>query len=221
MSRHRAAAFALAMTAVGCRSAQPAGDSRAPFGPPGEEHQHWSVVGFPMAYHVWRDSIDIVMYPPQAPPPTQRWRVAGNTIEMSDGKRMDRMEFAIRGDVLETRAEGMTRQWRRLSQSSAPQTVVGTWENRQPQITTILTFRSDSLVVMEVGAPRSANPTLRGDLLELSNSQVRMTSKLRRARDTVYVEPQGERRGTPFKLVRRPWGCFGIKELDGAARECR
>lgn len=177
------------------------------------------MVNSPVGYHFWNDSVESVMYPPQAPAPS-RYRVVSDTLVLVDGDRITRHRFVLRGDTLRLSwpttapAEPMTR-----IQGTGANGLIGSWRGRSGNTTTFLTFRSDSALVMEVGIPW---PARRGDTL------VMMTERGQAVRTVFYfangrlnARSLDDRQVRTMAFVRRPWGCFGIKALDRDAAECR
>src|SRR5215213_10232306 len=164
----------------------------------------WVMVNSPVGYRFWDDSVESIMYPPQAPAPS-KYRVVADTIVLVDGDRVSRHSFVLRGDTLRLSwpaaapADPMIR-----IQGTATDGLSGSWRGRSTNPITILTFRSDSAMVMEVGVPW---PARRGDTLVI---------KAENGRDfrTVFYFANGrlnarnldDRRVRTVAFVRRPWG---------------
>ena len=172
-----------------------------------------------VSYHFWNDSVESIMYPPQAPPPP-KYRIVRDSILLIDGGRVSAHAFALRGDTLRmswptgTAAQPMTR-----INVGAAQGLTGSWRSRSRNLTTVLTFRSDSIFVMEIGV----QPGLRrGDTIIFDAGGGRQARTLFYfANNRLNARSIGDRGLRTLAFVRRPWGCFGIKQLDGQAAECR
>jgi hypothetical protein len=170
-------------------------------------------------YHFWNDSVESVMYPLQAPPPS-KYRIAGDTMLLVDGDRVSRHHFVLRGDTLRLSWPGAAPADPMIRiPGTAVNGLVGSWRGRSTNLITVLTFRSDSAMVMEVGAPW---PTRRGDTLVVRTENGRdFRTVFYFANGRLNARNLDDRRVRTMAFVRRPWGCFGIKELDKGAAECR
>ena len=173
-----------------------------------------SVAILAAAYHFWQDSVELLVYPPRLEAPTS-WRVRGDSVEIDDNGSRESDHFSIRGDTLELEM-GRRRPtlFRRLS-GTGEAGLRGSWRTTQSSSTIVITFRSDGLLIAEMGT--GPQPSLRGDTLESSVGGRSVRSVLRRKGNVLYVEVEGQQR----QFLRRPWGCFGVKELDRAAKECQ
>ena len=127
--------------------------------------------------------------------------------------------YALRGDTLLRAGHAvMVRVSRTMPDTSG---VSGTWiplASRAAErfLEYFYTFRSDGQAVLEAAFPVHAS--LRGDTLELvARRGQRRLYTLRAAGDTLRVSDAA---GRERRLVRRPWGCFGIATFDGPAVEC-
>jgi hypothetical protein len=177
----------------------------------------------PMAYHfVGRDSVEVLMYPPQSPPPP-RFHVIGNRIEVPHEGRTTAYTYAIRGDSLTMQSEGMAIGYSRVGRSARSAGLLGSWRHRDRQLTFVITFRPDSAFVTEVGLP--ALLRLTGDTIEMVQQSLRQRIVIHRRGENLVLEyldtPRAARRNGPSTvvLIRRPWGCFGVPALDGGG--CR
>jgi len=174
----------------------------------------WVFADAQVAYHFWQDSVELLVYAPRPGAPAS-WRVRGDSVEIDDNGSRQSNHFSIRGDTLELEMRaGRRTVFRRLS-GTGEAGIRGSWRATQSNRTTVLTFRSDGVLIDEMGIP--PQPSLRADTLESSEGGRTVRSVLRRAGNVLYVEVGGQQR----QLRRRPWGCFGVKELDRAAKECQ
>jgi hypothetical protein len=176
----------------------------------------WTMLNTAVSYHFWNDSVEAIMYPPQAPAPP-KYGVAGDSIVIIDGERASRYAFALRGDTLRlswpagAAPHPMTR-------VTGGQGLTGSWRSQARGLTTVLTFRSDSMFVMETGL----QPGLRrGDTLIINADGKEFRTLFYFANNRLNARSIGDRGRRTIALVRRPWGCFGLKQLDGKAAECR
>lgn len=178
----------------------------------------WTILQSPVSYHFWNDSAETVMYPPQAPAPPA-FRVVGDSIRIIDASRTSARPFALRRDTLFIAlSSGPQLPFARLA-SGSESGVLGTWRHRSPTSVTILTFRSDSVMVMEVGV--APWPRRSGDTLSLNIERGTMRLVFHHANGRLVARNLDDGRYRSVTLVKRPWGCFGIGQLDGKARECR
>lgn len=190
----------------------------------------WVMIGIPMSYTFAGDSVQVRMYPPQAP--LFRYKLDNNQIELDvGGGPKVKQNYAIRGDTLELTVPDQATHMllRRIGVSSQPARIDGSWilrtAMRRPGSTSAefssqtMTYRSDGVFVMEVGPPAQAR--ILGDTLEISAEGQSMRALLRFGRDTLFLTPLTDGAGGQQKFVRRPLGCFGIKDLDLSARECK
>ncbi|MDB4914977.1 MAG: hypothetical protein JWM95_2621 [Gemmatimonadetes bacterium] len=182
----------------------------------------WVMVGVPIAYVFSGDSVEMVMYPPQAP--AMSYRVKRDTIETDAAGTHQRQAFVVRGDTLRlTFGERVVVYHRITGPVAASRGLKGTWHSVDGNGISVLTFRSDGQLVLEVEAPTQMR--LHGDTLDTSAGGQSLRSVLQRAGDTITISPfTGDKLpagATPQKIVRRPWSCFGLAELDRKASECR
>lgn len=207
----------LCMLATGAGCAKPAINSAATAGD--RLTGRWVMVNTSVGYHFWNDSVESVMYPPQAPAPS-RYRVVADTIVLAEGDRVSRHAFVLRGDTLQLSwpagapADPMIR-----IQGSSANGVIGSWRRRSTNPITVLTFRSDGAMVMEVGVPW---PVRRGDTLVVRAENGRdFRTVFYFANGRLNARNLDDRQVRTIAFVRRPWGCFGVKALDQGAAECR
>jgi hypothetical protein len=140
--------------------------------------------------------------------------VRGENLEIDDNRSRESNRFSIRGDMLELEIETGRRTLLRRLSGTRKAGLRGSWRTAQSSRTTVLTFRSDGLLIDEMGI--RPQRSLRGDTLESSERGRAVHSVLRRQGNVLYVELEGRQR----QLRRRPSGCFGVKELDRDATEC-
>jgi hypothetical protein len=205
------------LVAIGAGCAKPAINSAAIAGD--RLAGRWVMVNTSVGYHFWNDSVESVMYPPQAPPPS-KYRVVADTVVLVDGDRVFRHPFTLRGDTLRLSwpAAAPAVPMIRIA-GSTTNGLVGSWRGRVTNTISVVTFRSDGAMVMEVGIPW---PARRGDTLVFRAENGRDSR-------TVFYFANGrlnarnldDRRVRTVAFVRRPWGCFGVKALDQGAAECR
>jgi hypothetical protein len=178
----------------------------------------WTLLKTPISYHFWGDSAEILMYPPQAPTPGF-YRVKGDSVQITNGRNVTTHAFAIRGETLffAVVAAGSSTRSIRIA-GNAANGIQGSWRSRSPTSVTVLTFRSDSALIMEVGVPpwpQRSNDTLS---VRFETRVVRTAFHHANGRLIARGLDDGQYRSQTF--VRRPWGCFGIAELDKKAKEC-
>ena len=178
----------------------------------------WVAENTPVVYQFWPDSVEVLMYPPQAPaPPT--WRRDGDTVIVSDAARVRKHGFSFRSDSLVI-------DWlpgpRRALSRVEPQHLtglLGTWRMSNAREINVVTFRSDGALVAEVGVmPRYRR---RADTVFVTFGQATARQLFRRVGNKIEVSNPDSPGSQRLMLVRRPWGCFGIKNIDRDARECR
>jgi hypothetical protein len=212
-----------AMTAVLSLAGRAAGSHAADLqsSPDAQEHGvqgRWVVVGvgFLVAYNFVGDSVEVLMYPPQAPAMT--YRVNGDSVETeSGGRRIATRAFSTHGDTLDLRsASGVTSYVRLQALPAAVIGLGGSWRALAAD-RSVITFRSDGRKVIENRAP--SDMRLHGDTLEMAVDGKHVSALLRRSGDTMTIVWLAG--GQPQKLVRRAWGCFGVREMDLSASECR
>ena len=182
----------------------------------------WVMLGAPIAYVFSGDSVEIVMYPPQAPP--MSYRVRRDTIETSAADAHTTQAFSIRGDTLHLAFGNRVIAYHRLAAAPMPgEGLTGTWQSIDGNGVSILTFRSDGQLVLEIEAP--ARMRLHGDTLDTMAGGQTLRSILQRAGDSITIRPvSGDKPPAVSRsqvIVRRPWSCFGLAALDRTAIECR
>jgi hypothetical protein len=179
----------------------------------------WVLLNTAVGYHFFKDSVEGVMYPPQAPPPGH-FRVERDTLVLKDGTRESRHAFTLRGDTLRMGWPTLSPEYPMTRvQGIASNGLLGSWRMQTKAMITILTFRSDSAMVMEVGIPW---PDRRGDTLVFRGERGQVSRTIFYfANGRLNARNLDDRRVSSVALVRRPWGCFGLKELDQNAAECR
>lgn len=180
------------------------------------------MLGLPMSFVFSGDSVEMLMYPAQAPPVS--YRIRRDSVESRTGDVHRVQAFSIRSDTLRLAFGERIIVYRRLgSQPDARRPLVGTWRSVDGSTLSVLTFRSDSRLVLEIGAPTQMR--LHGDTLNTFIGKETLRSVLTRSGDTIIVSPlpgDTPRPGVrPQTIVRRSWACFGIKALDASAAECQ
>jgi hypothetical protein len=206
---------ALASLAVGCAKQSSGPTSAGPV--QSRTTGRWTMPNTPISYHFWSDSAEIVMYPPQAPPPGS-YQVVGDSVRVTDGKNTVMYAFAIRGDTLHFTPAG--RASPPLSRIGGDPTlgIQGSWRARSATEVTVLTFRSDGALVMEVGV--APWPQRNGDTVSMRFETRVMRIAFHHANGRLVARGLDDGRMQSVTLVRRPWGCFGIPALDKKAKEC-
>lgn len=178
----------------------------------------WTMLNTPISYHFWNDSAEIVMYPPQAPPPGS-YQVIGDSVRVTDGKSVITYSFAIRSDTLFLGfpSAGPPQPMIRIAGDGA-NGIRGSWRSRSPTRVTVMTFRSDDALVMEIGVA----PWLerRGDTVSMRFETRTIRTVFHHANGRLVARNLDDGRYQSQTLVRRPWGCFGIAALDKKAKEC-
>ena len=182
----------------------------------------WVMVGLPIAYVFRGDSVGMVMYPPQAPLMT--YRVRGDSIETEVAGARRMQAYSIRGDTLHLALGANSVAYGRVGIATASAPLVrGTWHALEKTGIQVLTFRADGQLVPEVEAP--VQMRIRGDTLQTFVGTQSLGAILQRSGDTITLRPQPGVKSPPGpqerKMVRRPWGCFGLAEVDHSAVECR
>ena len=179
----------------------------------------WTVLRVPMSYHFWKDSLEVVMYPPQAPPPPA-YQVRGDTIHIAGTPTGTSHAYAIRGDTLHFQWPAGTRLQPMVRIAGDPANGLrGSWRLHSARMLFIFTFRSDSAFVMEVGVPQW--PRRSGDTVFFPTERTPARMIFHQANGRLYGRNPDVRRNRTTTFVRRPWGCFGVGELDKSASECR
>lgn len=137
----------------------------------------------------------------------------GGTVaaRASDGSSMS---FVMRGDTLLTRDQPT--HVRIAGTLQASPIARGSWRSltSEPMLS-VITFRSDSQVVLEVGFVAA---TGQGDTLRIVTPDapsIAFTARLNG--DTLHTQIVG---GEHSRYVRRPWGCLGKPAFDAPAAEC-
>jgi len=182
----------------------------------------WVMLGVPIAYVFSGDSVEMVMYPPQAPLMT--YHVKRDSIETDAAGNRRVQAFSVRGDTLRLTFGNRVVVYRRIgAKVAASRRLEGTWHSVDGNGISVLTFRSDGQLVLEVEAPTQMR--LHGDTLDTTAGGQSLRSVLQRSGDTITILPfAGDKLPAgvaPQKIVRRPWSCFGMAELDLSAMECR
>ncbi|MDQ2664683.1 MAG: hypothetical protein M3Z05_01620 [Gemmatimonadota bacterium] len=182
----------------------------------------WVMLGVPISYVFSGDSVEMVMYPPQAPLMT--YRVRRDSIETDAAGNRRVQAFSVLGDTLRLSFGNRVVVYRRVgANGAAVRALTGTWHSVDGRGVSVLTFRSDGQLVLEIEAP--AQMRLHGDTLDTMAGGQSLRSILQRTGDTLTILPfSGDvlpAGAMPQKIVRRPWSCFGIAELDRSATECR
>jgi hypothetical protein len=182
----------------------------------------WVMLGVPIAYVFSGDSVEMVMYPPQAPLMTYKVRRDSIQTDAAGTRRVQ--AFSVRGDTLRLAFGDRVVVYRRISASGTTKPgLKGTWHSVDGNGVSVLTFRSDGQLVLEIEAPTQMR--LHGDTLDTTAGGQSLRSVLQRAGDTITIMPfSGDKLpagAEPQKIVRRPWSCFGIAEMDLSAVECR
>jgi hypothetical protein len=187
---------------------------------PGGDHLagRWVMVNTAVGYHLSNGSVESIMYPPQAPAPS-KYRVAADSIVLAHADRVARHGFVLRGDTLRLSWSATATDVLIRMPGSPANGLAGSWRGRAMNTTTILTFRSDSAMVMEVAVPF---PARRGDTLVFRAESGRdFRTVLYFANGRLNGRNLDDRQVRTVAFVRRPWGCFGVKALDQGAAECR
>jgi hypothetical protein len=182
----------------------------------------WVMLGVPIAYVFSGDSVEMVMYPPQAPLMT--YKVRRDSIETNAAGNRRVQAFSVRGDTLRLTFGDRVVVYRRLGVAGAAKPgLKGTWHSVDGSGVSVLTFRSDGQLILEIEAPTQMR--LHGDTLDTTAGGESLRSVLLRTGDTITISPfAGDKLpagATSQKIVRRPWSCFGMAELDLSAVECR
>lgn len=182
----------------------------------------WTLLGLPISYVFSGDSVAMVMYPPQAPLMT--YRVRGDSIETEASGSRRAQAFSIRGDTLRLVSGMSVAVYRRVSSLTASKPgLTGTWHSTDGRGGSVLTFRSDGQLVPEVEAPTQMH--LHGDTLDVTAGGQALQMVLQRMGDTISLSPLAgvalPAGSQPQRIVRRPWSCFGMTDIDRSAAECR
>lgn len=178
----------------------------------------WVQEGTMVAYHVHGDSAEVVMFPPQGMKPLP-WRARAGILEISRDT-LERHAYSIRNDTLsmDWNAPGGRLVLQRMVAPRGPAEIEGSWRTMIGQQPSIFNFRSDGKMILEVGVP--AVGRMRGDTLVISPMGSDLKLVLKRVgagMQAVNVEMPSR----TIRLTRRPWGCFGFKQIDLDAKECR
>ena len=182
----------------------------------------WVMVGVPIAYVFSGDSVSMVMYPPQAPLMT--YHVRDDSVETGAAGSRRVQAFSIRGDTLRLSAGTKVAAYRRMGSPVAMGSrLLGTWHSVDGNPVSVLTFRADDQLIPEVQAPTQMR--LHGDTLESIAGGQSYRVVLHRMADTITLVPSAgialPTGSQAQRIVRRPWGCFGMPDVDRAAVECR
>jgi hypothetical protein len=211
-------AFAGIFLLSACHAPAPPAGIPAPSADAKSLNGRWVQEGTMMAYYIHGDSAEIMMFPPQGMTP-RPWRAVGNVLEM----RVDTLErhaFVISNDSLSVDWKGPRGKlvFHRLVTPKTPADIDGSWRSVADRQPSVFNFRSDGQMIVEVGVEMPGR--MRGDTLvmRLMGSDTRLVFKRAGAgMQAVNVEMPGR----VMRFTRRPWGCFGFKQVDLQARECR
>ena len=151
------------------------------------------------------------------------YRVNGDSVETESGGRRSTRAFAIHGDTLDLRsARDVTSYVRLFAVPGTVSELAGSWRALAAD-KGVITFRSDGRMVPEVRAPSDMH--LHGDTLDIVMNGRHVNALLQRSGNTMTMMWVGQGSpasgGQPQKLVRRGWGCFGVREMDVSASECK
>jgi hypothetical protein len=173
-----------------------------------------------LVYHFWGDSAEVLLYPPQVGLPST-WRVRNDSVVVTSGATVSTHRFNIVGDSLlidwnpGARASKMVR-----VHGTSGSGLAGSWRTRTNRDLMIVTFRSDSSLIGELGAEQFI--LRRGDMLvsRIGDGTLRQLL-VRGGRGFMHIRTLDTPMVREVTLVSRPWGCFGRRDIDGDAVECR
>jgi hypothetical protein len=178
----------------------------------------WTTATLPAAFNFSGDSLEVMVIPLQGP--SLHYRVNGKTIEVTaDGKAGPPANMVLRKDTLILSQGGQDVRFLRLGVEPWDSTSLqGSWRMNVRDRSTVLSFRSDGIMISENG--RTSDPNFRSDTLEISFTAAQSRRYVfRRAGDTLYMRPVMG--GNEQAYLRRPWGCFSNPAVNGTAKECR
>lgn len=176
----------------------------------------WAMNGAPLAYNFVGDSIEAMIIPLQGP--LLSYRLNGKTLEVNaEGKAAPSAEVEMRRDTLILTLAGRPMRFTRIGTAKWDSTsIAGSWRGSGPT-STVLTLRSDGILISESGHRSDAN--YRGDTLDIAIVPGTVRRHVfRRSSDTLFLRWIGG--GNEQVLLRRPWGCFGMPAVNRAAKEC-